>query len=251
MESNDVVFVSDAHFGWSADEAARRASFRRFLASLHGTGRVIVVGDLFQFWFDLGRTMPKGFFDILEALHRLRESGTRVDYLAGNHDYWRSDFFRAELGIETHPGRLDLDLQGRRLRIQHGDGTGPGDHGYKFLKRVLRSPAVIGAARLTHPDLVHAFARWVGEQSRTHTESRPPAPARLEAAAADAFADGRDALVMGHVHTQVHRRLAGGELVVIGDWLDLRSFVRLSRGAFTPGRWEDAGSAPHGDSTTP
>jgi UDP-2,3-diacylglucosamine hydrolase len=250
MDSSDVVFVSDAHFGWSADEAERRASFRRFLASLHGTARVVVVGDLFQFWFDLGRTMPKGYFDILEALYALRRSGTRVDYLAGNHDYWRSGFFDDELGIETHPGGLDLDLQGRRLRIQHGDGAGPGDLGYKFLKRVVRSPVVIAAARVTHPDLVHAFARWMGERSRAHTDARPPALARLEAAAADAFAAGRDALVMGHVHTQVHRQLPGGELVVIGDWLDLRSFVRLSGGVFTAGRWE-VGSTAQRDPTAP
>jgi len=238
MASDALVFVSDAHFGWSAGEAFRRGSFIRFLASLHGTARVFVVGDLFQFWFDLGGTMPKGYFDVLEALYRLRESGTQVDYLAGNHDYWRSDFFRTELGIATHVGPLDLDVQGRRLRIQHGDGAGPGDSGYKILKRVLRSPAIVGAARLTHPDLLLALARWMGDRSRAHTDARPPALERLDAAAAEAFAAGRDALVMGHVHAQVHRRLPGGELVVIGDWLDLRSYVRLVEGVFAPARWE-------------
>jgi len=238
MASDALVFLSDAHFGSHSGESARRRSFIRFLASLHGTARVFVVGDLFQFWFDLGSTMPKGYFDILEALHRLCESGTRVDYLAGNHDYWRSDFFQRELGISTHVGPLDLDVQGRRIRIQHGDGAGPGDRGYKILKRLLRSRAVVGAARLTHPDLLMALARWMGDRSRAHTDARPPALARLDAAAAEAFAAGRDALVMGHVHTQVHRRLPGGELIVIGDWLDLRSYVRLVNGEFSPGRWE-------------
>jgi UDP-2,3-diacylglucosamine hydrolase len=246
-DASTVVFVSDAHFGGGANEAARRESFLRFLDGLDPSDRLVIVGDLFQFWFDLGRTLPQGFFDILAGLHRRRRAGNRIDYLAGNHDYWRGDFFRRELGIDTHDGWLDLDVQGRRLRIAHGDGAGPGDHGYKILKRIVRARATIEVARRVHPDLLHGFARWMGERSRTHTDRRPPAMERLEAAAAAAFAAGRDALVMGHVHAQVHRQLPGGELVVIGDWLELRSFVRLRGGHFHPGRWE--ASAPHDDTS--
>lgn len=235
--SGVVFFVSDMHFGWAADEAERRRSFLRFLDAASGCERLVIAGDLFDFWFDLGRTMPKGFFDVLSGLRHLRRSGTPIDYTAGNHDYWRSSFFRDELGIDTHAGGLDLELQGRRIRVQHGDGLGPGDSGYKVLKRVLRSPLTIGAARLLHPDLLQALARRLGGLSRAHTGTQPPDAARLEAAASAAFARGYDALVLGHVHAQVHRHLDGGELLVIGDWLDLQSYVRLEDGRFTPGRF--------------
>ena len=239
MHDGAVVFVSDAHFGSGAGEPERRRSFVRFLGSLHGSERVVIAGDLFQFWFDLGGSIPSGYFDILEALSRLRRSGTRVDYLAGNHDYWRGDFFRRELGIETHPGELVLETQGRRIRVSHGDGEGPGDRGYKLLRRVVRSPLVVGAARLAHPALLHGVAHAMGRWSRAHTGVRPPDRARLEAAAQATFARGFDALVLGHVHAQVHAHLPGGELIVIGDWLELRSWVRLQGGTFTPGRWQD------------
>lgn len=232
-----MIFVSDMHFGWADDEKERRRSFLAFLESARGIERLCIVGDLFQFWFDLGRTIPRGFFDVLAALNRLAESGTRVDYLAGNHDYWRGDFFRTEVGIETHAGGLDLELQGRRIRVQHGDGDGPGDWGYKMLKRVVRAPLTIGLARALHPDLLQALARGLGRWSRAHTGRREPDLPRLEAAAHQVFARGYDALVMGHVHAQVHRRIGGGELLVIGDWLDLRSYVRLEAGRFTPERW--------------
>jgi UDP-2,3-diacylglucosamine hydrolase len=233
-----IVFVSDAHFGSGAHESERRASFLRFLESLHGTGRLFVVGDLFQFWFDLGRTIPQRSFDVLDGLYRLRRSGTRIDYLAGNHDYWRGPFFERELGIVTHRGEVRLEAQGRRVLVAHGDGTGPGDLGYKLLRRVVRSPLTIGLARLLHPDVLQALATGMGRLSRAHTETRPPALARLEAAARDAHRRGFDALVMGHVHVQLHRQLEQGELVVIGDWLDLRSFVRLEGGRFHAGRWQ-------------
>jgi UDP-2,3-diacylglucosamine pyrophosphatase LpxH len=75
--------------------------------------------------------------------------------------------------------------------------------------------------------------------SHAHTSGRPLARQRLGAAARDAFARGFDALVMGHLHTQLHEQLQGGELVVIGDWLELFSYVKLEAGVFHPGRWED------------
>jgi UDP-2,3-diacylglucosamine hydrolase len=236
VQDGAVVFVSDAHFGSGAHEPERRRSFVRFLADLRDTERLVIAGDLFQFWFDLGGTIPRGYFDILEALSGVRRSGTRIDYLAGNHDYWRGDFFRRELGIETHAGELVLETQGRRVRVSHGDGEGPGDHGYKLLRRVVRAPLVVGAARLVHPALLHGAAHAIGRWSRAHTNQRPPDRARLEAAAHATFARGFDALVLGHVHAQVHTTLAGGELIVIGDWLELRSWVRLQGGVFTTGR---------------
>jgi UDP-2,3-diacylglucosamine hydrolase len=239
MSSEILTLVSDAHFGSGADEAERRRSFVRFLDSLHGTTRLVVAGDLFQFWFDLGRTMPKGYFDILAALHALRRSGTRIDYLAGNHDYWRSGFFRDELGVDTHCGPLELQAQGRRVLVLHGDGAGPGDLGYKLLRRIVRSRLVVGAARLLHPDLLQSVARAAGSMSRTYTNQRPPDLARLEAVARSGFERGADAVVLGHVHTQLHRQMRGGELVVIGDWLELRSFVQLESGRFRLGRFSE------------
>jgi len=239
MSGEILTLVSDAHFGSGADEPERRRSFVRFLESLHGTSRLVVAGDLFQFWFDLGRTMPKGYFDVLAALHALRRSGTRIDYLAGNHDYWRSRFFHDELGVETHSGALELHAQGRRLYVLHGDGAGPGDRGYKLLRKFVRSPFVIGTARLLHPDLLQAVARVAGSMSRTYTNERPPDLERLEAVARGGFERGADAVILGHVHTQLHRQMAGGELVVIGDWLELRSFVQLESGRFRLGRFSE------------
>jgi UDP-2,3-diacylglucosamine hydrolase len=234
-----VVFVSDAHFALQLDvaERARRDSFLQFLESLQGVERLIVAGDLFQFWFDLGATIPKVYFDVLEALHLLRRKGTHIDYLAGNHDYWRSRFFRHQLDIETHTEKLELRTQGRNVLVQHGDGVGPGDHGYKLLKRILRHPLTLGAARLLHPDALYALAHGMDRWSHQHTSRQPIDTSRLEVAAHQAFARGFDALVLGHVHTQLQKPLDRGELVVIGDWMELFSYVTLEEGVFALHRW--------------
>ena len=239
MSSAKVVFVSDTHFGLPVDaaERRRRSSFLEFLDSLYGVERLVVAGDLFQFWYDLGTTIPKGYFDLLEGLARLCRAGTAIDYVAGNHDYWRSSFFRDQLGVETHAAGLELRTQSRRILVLHGDGAGPGDHGYKLLKRVLRNPITTHAARLVHPDLLYAIARRMDRASYARTARRPVDGARLDAAARETFDRGFDALVMGHVHTQVHKQLDGGELIVLGDWLDLFSYASLEEGRFQTARW--------------
>ena len=240
MSDETMVFVSDLHFGLPLDDAERqrRDSFFRFLESLHGVDRLIINGDLFQFWFDLGDTMPKGYFDILQALAALQARGTRIDYLAGNHDWWRGDFWERELGVTVHPGDLEIVAQGRRILVQHGDGVGPGDHGYKFLKRILRHPITMSIARALHPDLVLRMAHRLDRISHSHTSEQPIDTPRLHAAAALAFAQGYDTLILGHVHAQVHEKLDGGELLVIGDWLSLHSYIKLEAGTLTGMRFE-------------
>jgi UDP-2,3-diacylglucosamine hydrolase len=239
LSSAKVVFVSDAHFGLLVDaaERRRRASFLEFLDSLYGVERLVVAGVLFQFWCDLGSTIPKAYFELLNGLSGLRRSGTRIDYVAGNHDFWRSSFFKDQLGIETHAEELELHTQSRRVLVLHGDGAGPGDHGYKLLKRVLRHPITSSVARLVHPDLLYVMARRLDRASHARTSRHPVDARRLDATAREAFERGYDALVMGHVHTQVHKQLEAGELVVLGDWLELCSYAVLENGAFTPARW--------------
>ena len=240
MSEQTILFVSDLHFGRQVDrfERQRRDSFFRFLEAHAGVDRLIIAGDLFQFWFDLGQMMPKGYFDILQALATLRRSGTRIDYLAGNHDWWRGAFWEDELGIILHAGDLTLQAQGRRILVQHGDGVGPGDHGYKLLKRVLRSPITRSLAHLVHFDLLLHLAHRGDRMSHRHTSQQPVDKQRLQVAARQAFASNHDALILGHVHTQLHDKTDDGELLVIGDWLTLHSYVRLQGGVLTPGRWQ-------------
>lgn len=248
MSEETIVFVSDLHFGRRMDafERQRRDSFFRFLQAHAGVDRLIIAGDLFQFWFDLGSTMPKGYFDILAALAALRRTGTRIDYLAGNHDWWLGGFWQRELDVTVHPGDLELVTQGRRILVQHGDGVGPGDTGYKVLKRVLRHPLTRGMARLLHPDLVLSLAHRMDRWSHQVTSQQPIDSARLRAAAQEGFARGFDAVLLGHVHTQMHEKSGQGELLVIGDWLSLHSYVTLHAGVLTPARWSDAATPVSG-----
>ncbi len=95
-------FVSDAHLGAAPADAEKRLV--AFLQSIQGQAdSLYILGDLFDFWFEYGRAIPKHGFRVLAKLARLRETGTRIVYIAGNHDIRFTDFFRRELDIETAP----------------------------------------------------------------------------------------------------------------------------------------------------
>lgn len=240
--SGAVFFISDAHLGAepAAAEAERADRLHRFLDSLPGrASRLVVVGDLFDFWFEYRTAVPRRAFATLAALRRVVDAGVAVDYLNGNHDFWLGPFLSESVGVRTVDGALTLEHDGRRLWVHHGDGLVGGDLGYRLLRRVIRHPASIGAYGLLHPDLGIPLARAVSHWSR---DSRPDPPFDGERLwreiALPRFAEGWDAVLIGHFHHAWHRAEAGREFFLLGDWMTRFTYVRLEGGALALETWE-------------
>ena len=237
MTDPAVVFLSDAHLGAAprAAEAPREQRLHEWLAALPArAGELVIVGDLFDFWFEYRSAIPRRHFPTLAALQRLVESGVRVRYLPGNHDFWLGRFFDEELGIETEPGPITLERQGRRIWVHHGDALLGGDLGYRVLRGVLRHPASIALYQLLHPDFGLPLARAVSHWSRTSREERPLDEDRLWTGIAEPrFREGFDAVVIGHFHHPLHRRRDGHELIVLGDWMRHFTWAELRGGQLT------------------
>jgi UDP-2,3-diacylglucosamine hydrolase len=240
-EAAAIYFLSDAHLGVDspAQESLREARLHAFLASLPGRAEALyIVGDLFDFWLEYATAIPRRHFRTLAALQRLRESGVRIVYMNGNHDFWLGRFLSESLGVETRYDAVTVDAQGHRIWLHHGDGLMSGDLGYKALKRVLRSPISIALYGLLHPDLgiplAHAVSRW----SRTSRPDRPLAAEPLwQRIAVPRFSDGFDTVMVGHFHHALERREGGRAFFVLGDWMEAFTYVRLEGGVFTLERW--------------
>jgi UDP-2,3-diacylglucosamine hydrolase len=236
-----VYFVSDAHLGADSEaiEAPRRRRLHDFLAHLPGRAAALyVIGDLFDFWFEYGTAIPRRHFETLAMLRRLREAGIPVHYLNGNHDFWLGPFLRREMDLVTHSGAVTLETQGRRVWMHHGDGLVGGDLGYRLLKKVIRHPASIALYRLLHPDLGIPLAHHVSRWSRHSRPDRPQDLDRLwREIALPRFAEGFDAVLVGHFHQVVERREPGREFLVLGDWMEFFTYARLEEGRLTLERW--------------
>lgn len=227
-------FISDAHLGAGPPESETRLA--RFLAELEGRAATLwVLGDLFDFWYEYGRAIPKHGFQVLAALGRLRQSGAAVTCLAGNHDLRFADFFREQLGIETAvEARVELD--GRRVLMRHGDEVDR-RHVSRLFRTLMRSRLNNTLYGLIHPDLGIALASWVSRRSR----SRPPdvTLARLMREHARAcLRDGSDIVIFGHLHRPELTRLPEGLYLNTGDWLESFSYGVMRDGEVALERFE-------------
>jgi len=236
-----VYFFSDAHLGADPEEleAARQQTLHDFLTSLIGkASHVYIVGDLFDFWFEYRHAIPRRHFATLAVLRQLRRAGVTVTYLNGNHDFWLGPFLTREMGIVTHPGPLSVTHQDRRIWMHHGDGLLGGDLGYKLLKRVIRHPLSIGLYGLIHPDLGIPLANHFSRASRHSRDVRQFDLERLwSEIALPHFAEGSDAVMVGHLHTVLERREDGHCFFVLGDWIQRMTYVVLEGGQFQLRSW--------------
>jgi UDP-2,3-diacylglucosamine hydrolase len=230
-----VVFVSDAHLGAPAGRPDREDRLIELIRSIRGQAAALfLMGDLFDFWFEYRHAIPKGTFRVARALAELVESGVPTAYFGGNHDFWVGSYLHDELGLSVFSEPVVLRLQDRLVYLAHGDGLGPGDNGYKLLKRVLRAPWAIAGYRSLHPDWGIPLARWVSGCSRKHTETRDVILARILRDVVQPRLRGEvTAMIMGHVHEPAHFQGDGRDFLLLGDWMDNMTHARLEQGRFT------------------
>lgn len=217
-----VYFVSDAHLG-AEPEPVASTQLSRLLKLVNlvreRNGTLIINGDLFDFWYEWKTVIPKRFFKILRALQEATESGTAIHLLAGNHDFRIKGFLECEIGLVTHQDSLTVQIANRRTLVFHGDGLLAGDHGYRLLKKVLRSPVAQRLFLWLHPDLGMWLARGTSKQSRNATKGNPSEDADYINFAASVLAGDIDDVVLGHAHRPMSLDLPGGRYVNLGDWI--------------------------------
>jgi UDP-2,3-diacylglucosamine hydrolase len=138
-----IYFASDFHLGAPNYNESRKREDRivRWLSSIEPTcSELFLMGDIFDFWFEYGKVIPKGFIRLQGKLAQMADSGIKLYFFKGNHDMWVNDYFTKELGMQIISDELVMERSGKKFYLHHGDGLGPGDKKYKFLRKVFRNP---------------------------------------------------------------------------------------------------------------
>lgn len=173
FSSNKKLYLlSDFHLGApnAAASLEREKAVVAFLESVrHDAGRIIIAGDIFDFWFEYKKAIPRGFTRLLGKLAELTDSGIPIEVFVGNHDMWMRDYFQQELNIPVHYEPKVYEWNGKRFYIGHGDGLGPGDHGFKFIKKIFRNPVCQWLFGWLHPNLGIGLANYFSRKSREKT----------------------------------------------------------------------------------
>lgn len=170
MTRNKIYFASDLHLGVPNKEASleREKRFVRWLDSIQGDAKAIyLLGDVFDFWFEYKQVVPKGFNRLLGKLAQLTDAGIPIYFFTGNHDMWAFDYLTEEVGIKAvYRKPIQVELAGKRFFLGHGDGLGPGDKGYKLIKKVFSSSICQWLFARIHPNLGISIAAYWSKKSR-------------------------------------------------------------------------------------
>jgi UDP-2,3-diacylglucosamine hydrolase len=169
LNGKKIFFASDFHLGVpNAEESLKREKIiAKWLDSIKNEAHSIyLLGDIFDFWFEYKYTIPKGYIRLLGKLAELRDAGIPIFFFTGNHDMWMFDYFPNELGIPVYREPQILQAGKHKLLIGHGDGLGPGDHTYKFIKRFFNSPVCQWLFARLHPNLGFWIANTWSRKSR-------------------------------------------------------------------------------------
>ena len=219
--------IGDAHLGIASNNSER--ALLAFLRALPGASRsLVIMGDLFDFWFAWQHVIPRAGFRVMAAIADLRDHDVEVLWIGGNHDCWGGDTLALETGAT-----YTLDPWRDRIGpwstlLQHGDGLRPvEDVRYRRLRRVLRHPAAIRAFGLLHPDLATRLALASSDTSRHRRALDEGRGLLREGTAQLASADGPQLVIHGHSHVPALTRAGHGWYANAGAWYLDQQFLRI------------------------
>jgi UDP-2,3-diacylglucosamine hydrolase len=235
-----ALFLADCHFHVERD-AAEESRLRAFVDLLDrhpGVPDVVLLGDIFDFWFDYAHFYMKGYEDLLQALDRLRDSGSRLHFVGGNHDIWAAGYMHRRYGTAPQGGPVTLTLDGHRIHCIHGDGVIGRDVFYRSFRAIVRHPVGVAIGKSLHPELLFAFSSWLSKTSRGSTRDEA---AGIETKAgrwlAHQRSPGWDHIVLGHVHHPYTVEHAGRTLTTLGGWFETLNYAVWQEDRLRQLRW--------------
>lgn len=228
----DWIFLSDAHFtGESRNEQERLIRFLEM--ERENLDTLVVLGDLFEFWFGFEGYIYKEYLPILEQLKSLSRGGVRIRYVEGNHDFSLGSFFERDLGAEVYVDEMEEIVGGKRIYVAHGDRVNPRDYGYRLFRRTLKNRLSYALIRWGGPGLSMKIAKQLSARSRGRNREQSPDHIPIfRTFAMRKFREGIDIVILGHSHypEEIVQRIDGREKAYfnVGDWMTFFSYLRYN-----------------------
>ncbi len=234
-----IYFASDFHLGVPDYENSliREKLFVTWLDEVRSdAGEIYLMGDIFDFWFEYKTVIPKGFVRILGKLAEITDSGIPVYLFKGNHDVWAFDYLQKEINIQLFRQPEIKIFGNKRFYLAHGDGLGPGDTGYKFLKKVFAFRPNQWLFNWLHPDIGTRIGLYFSKKSRYAHIAKEGRKEKINdfhdemlyKYSLNILKEDKDIdyFVFGHRHLPLDIRLnEKTRFIILGDWLTNFSYA--------------------------
>ncbi len=230
-----IFFASDFHLGVPnhAESLEREKRIVKWLEKVKNEGsHLFLLGDVFDFWFEYKRVAPRGYVRLLGKLAELSDAGIKIEWFTGNHDMWIFDYLPKEIGFELHRNPVVREFGGKRFYLGHGDGLGPGDKGYKFIKKVFSSRFCQWCFARLHPNFGIWLADYFSGKSRLAGKGKD-----------EKFFGEKEWLVIycrellkkekfdyflfGHRHLPIDYNLGESRYLNLGEWVNYSTYAEF------------------------
>ncbi|MFL5808590.1 MAG: UDP-2,3-diacylglucosamine diphosphatase [Flavisolibacter sp.] len=231
-----IFFLSDFHLGAPDAEKSlqREKLIIRFLDDIKQEAHsVFIVGDIFDFWYEYKYVVPRGYVRLLGKLAELTDTGIEISFFVGNHDMWMKNYFQKELNIPVYFEPKEFLFNQKTFLIGHGDGVGPGDHGYKRLKKIFRNPVCQWLFGVMPPSIGIGLANYFSRKSReaagNHMEEEFLGENQewlLIYSRETVQKKNINYFVFGHRHLPIDYRLSDSSRYInLGDWINYFTYA--------------------------
>lgn len=236
-DGKKIYFLSDFHLGTPdrLTSLQREKYIIQFLESIsQRAAEIFIVGDLFDFWYEYRTVVPKGYVRILGKLATLTDAGIPIQFFVGNHDMWMKSYFEKELNIPVYYEPKVFIRNGKKFLIGHGDGLGPGDQGYKMLKKIFRNKCCQWLFGILPPAAGVGMANYFSRKSRVATGQSDDHFLGEEGEWLIGYSksilekEHFDYLIFGHRHLPIDFQFPNGSRYInLGDWINYFTYAEF------------------------
>lgn len=235
IEKKNIYFASDFHLGVPDHERSlvREKLIVKWLDEIKkDAAEIYLMGDLFDFWFEYKHAVPKGFTRLLGKIAEITDSGIPVSVFTGNHDVWMFDYLPKEIGVSIHREPIIKTFSGKKFYLGHGDGLGPGDQGYKFLKKIFHNKFFQWLFARLHPNFGVGFANYSSRTSRLSNSKKDETFLGEEKEWLAIYSkevlkkEHFDYFIFGHRHLPLDIKLnEKSRYVNLGEWVNYNTYA--------------------------
>lgn len=230
-----VFFLSDFHLGAPDAESSLQREKRivQFLDEIKQEAHTIfIVGDMFDFWYEYRKVVPRGFVRLLGKIAELTDAGIQMHFFVGNHDMWMKNYFEKELNVPVYFDPKEFEFNNKKFWVGHGDGLGPGDHGYKLLKKIFRNPFCQWVFGILPPYIGMGLAHYSSQKSRESDHGLEETFMGEEKEWLLIYSkdvlkqEHYDYFIFGHRHLPIDFRLTDrSRYINLGEWMNFSTYA--------------------------
>lgn len=237
MRKDKIYFASDFHLGIPniTESHKRERRIINWITKIEKNAKAIyLIGDVFDFWFEYKKVVPKGFVRLLGKLASLTDNGVQIHMFVGNHDLWLNNYLQEEVGITIHHKSKIIEENKKKIFISHGDGLGEGDYIYKFIKQIFTSKMCQWIFARLHPNFAFTLAHAWSENSRKKHDA-PFISKEKEILFSYCKRQQKitpvDYYILGHRHIPLKFEIDNNSTYInLGDWLNHNTYAVLDKG---------------------